>query len=258
MWDVRVGRFVYNREDDPSTGNVTTTEPVRPRDRRVQRRAATVRRPHADPDHEQGDLNHYQPASSAPITSGGSAGNSKRASTTSRQSFPTGRQVCRQRRTAVSEPSSSDPSIAGGVFVTAAGFVSDAITVGNSLTINAGLRFDHSRAISQDLPVLDSQGHETDQIVRGLGTLYTWNMWSPRLGCHAEADGGRPNDAASELRAVQPGRADRRARPLSSGATPDHDRTFDAATGDYTDDRLDGRSEQEPAARSRRSHTAHG
>ena len=70
----------------------------------------------------------------------------------------------------------------GGVFITAAGFVSDAITVGHSLTINAGLRFDHSRAISQDLHALDQEGRETDDIVRGLGTLYTWNVWSPRLG----------------------------------------------------------------------------
>ena len=51
-----------------------------------------------------------------------------------------------------------------------------------SLTINAGLRFDHSRAISQDLHALDPEGRQTDDIVRGLGTLYTWNVWSPRLG----------------------------------------------------------------------------
>jgi hypothetical protein len=68
---------------------------------------------------------------------------------------------------------SSDPSIAGGVFYTASGFVSDAITVGDSLTINAGLRFDHSRAVSQDLPVRDSEGLETDAFVQGLGTLFT-------------------------------------------------------------------------------------
>ena len=44
------------------------------------------------------------------------------------------------------------------MFITAAGFASDAMTVGNALTINAGLRFDHSRAVSQDLPVLDGLG----------------------------------------------------------------------------------------------------
>ena len=68
------------------------------------------------------------------------------------------------------------------MFITAAAFASDAITVGDRLTINAGVRFDHSRAISQDLHALDLEGHETDAIVRGLGTLYTWNVVSPRLG----------------------------------------------------------------------------
>ena len=54
-------------------------------------------------------------------------------------------------------------------FITAAAFASDAITVGDRLTINAGVRFDHSRAISQDLPALDATGRETDAIIDGLG-----------------------------------------------------------------------------------------
>ena len=61
-------------------------------------------------------------------------------------------------------------------------FASDAITIGDRLTINAGVRFDHSRAISLDLPVLDASGTETDATIEGLGTLYTWNILSPRLG----------------------------------------------------------------------------
>ena len=44
------------------------------------------------------------------------------------------------------------------MFITAAAFASDAITVGDRLTINAGVRFDHSRAISQDLHALDPDG----------------------------------------------------------------------------------------------------
>ena len=74
------------------------------------------------------------------------------------------------------------PSHEGGVSLTASAFASDTISVGNRLTINAGLRFDHSRAISQDLHAVDAQGHETDEIIAGLGTLYTWNILSPRLG----------------------------------------------------------------------------
>jgi len=77
---------------------------------------------------------------------------------------------------------SRDPSHEGGVAVTTSLFASDTISVGSRLTINAGVRFDNSRAISQDLHALDAQGHETDAIVRGLGTLYAWNIVSPRLG----------------------------------------------------------------------------
>jgi hypothetical protein len=50
------------------------------------------------------------------------------------------------------------------------------------VTINAGPRFDHSRTVSQDLTALDSQGRDTNGLVRGLGTLYAWNVWSQRLG----------------------------------------------------------------------------
>ena len=92
---------------------------------------------------------------------------------------------------------SSDPSIVGGVFVTAAGFISDAITVGDRLTINAGVRFDHSRAISQDLPLLDEEGRETNDTVQGDGTLYTWNVWSPRAGVTMKLTG----DGRTMLRA---------------------------------------------------------
>ena len=69
--------------------------------------------------------------------------------------------------------------------------MSDALTLRDRLTVNAGLRFDRSRAISQDLRGLDSDGHDTGEIIGGLGTLYTWNIVSPRLGVTAKlgADG---------------------------------------------------------------------
>src|SRR4030095_15560486 len=80
---------------------------------------------------------------------------------------------------------SADPAINGGRFVTAALFVTDSITLGERLTVNAGVRFDHSRAISQDLRAIDVEGRETGGTIRGLGTQYTWNLISPRLGVAA-------------------------------------------------------------------------
>jgi hypothetical protein len=129
---------------------------------------------------------------------------------------------------------SSDPSLTGGSFITAAAFASDAITVGDRLTISAGVRFDHSRAISQDLQAIDSTGHETDRIIEGLGTLYTWNLWSPRLGATMKltADGrtilrgsyGRFSQGVltGEFSAFHP------------GVTPVTTTAFDPRTGGYT------------------------
>ena len=49
------------------------------------------------------------------------------------------------------------------------------------LTINAGVRFDHSRAISQDLHAVDAEGRETDQIGGPRDAVHL-EIVSPRLG----------------------------------------------------------------------------
>jgi hypothetical protein len=106
--------------------------------------------------------------------------------------------------------------------------------VGNSLTINAGLRFDHSRAISQDLPVLDSRGQETTNMVPGLGPLYTWNVWSPRLGLTMKLTGdGRTMLRASYGRFNQ-GVLTGELAPFHPAATPTTTAAFDSATGGYS------------------------
>ena len=128
----------------------------------------------------------------------------------------------------------SAPSLTGGVFITASGFLSDAITVGNLLTINAGVRFDHSRAISQDLPAVDSQGRPVDATVKGLGTLYRWNVWSPRLGVTAKlTSDGRTMLRASYGRFSQ-GVLTGELSPFHPGATPTTTTAFDSSTGGYT------------------------
>src|SRR5262249_24632313 len=74
------------------------------------------------------------------------------------------------------------PFLRGGKFITAGVFVDDSIRVRDRLTVNLGARFDHSRAISPDLPARDDSGQTTGAIVRGLGTLFKWDVISPRLG----------------------------------------------------------------------------
>ena len=81
-----------------------------------------------------------------------------------------------------------DPTHSGGEFVTAAAFVSDTLRVGSRVTINAGFRFDHTRAISQDMHRLDANGDDTGEMIDGRGTMGTWNTVSPRLGVVAKLD----------------------------------------------------------------------
>jgi hypothetical protein len=113
-------------------------------------------------------------------------------------------------------------------------FASDAIAMNARVTVNAGIRFDHSRAASQDVPALDASGVETDRTIPGLGTLYTWNVVSPRLGVTAKLSAdGRTMLRASYGRfnqGVLTGELD----PISPGATATTTREYEAATGAYS------------------------
>jgi TonB-dependent receptor-like protein len=123
---------------------------------------------------------------------------------------------------------------AGAMFNSAAAFASDAMTLGDRLTVSAGLRFDHTRAISQDLHAVDVQGRETSDIVHGLGTLYTWNIVSPRVGATAKLSAdGRTMLRASYGRFSQ-GVLTGELEQFHPGATSTTMANYDPATGDYT------------------------
>ena len=57
-----------------------------------------------------------------------------------------------------SRRSTAPPSIAGGRAEMLAVLAGDAIELNERVTVNGGLRFDHSRATSQDVPALDAAG----------------------------------------------------------------------------------------------------
>jgi len=233
VWDVRVGRFKFNREDDPSTGDVT-------RPSRFDRITGVF----SDAPQTfggltlirttgKGTINHYQPDALGADHQLRFGGQIEKGEHYLPSIIPTGVRYVESSGQPF-QAISSDPSITGGVFVTASGFVSDAITVGNLLTINAGVRYDHSRAISQDLPKLDTQGRETDTIVDGLGTLYTWNVWSPRLGVTMKLTGdGRTMLRASYGRFNQ-GVLTGELSPIHPAALPTTTMAYNSATGGYT------------------------
>jgi hypothetical protein len=233
VWDVRVGRFVFDREDDPSTGNVT-----------IPSRFDRVTGVFSDAPQtfggltlirttSKGTINHYRPDLLGADHQLRFGGQFEKGEHHLSSIIPTGVRYVESSGQPF-QAISNDPSITGGVFFTTSGFVSDAITVGNLLTINAGVRFDHSRAISQDLPKLDVQGRETDTIVEGLGTLYTWNIWSPRLGVTMKLTGdGRTMLRASYGRFNQ-GVLTGELSPIHPAATPTTTMAYNAATGGYT------------------------
>jgi hypothetical protein len=190
VWDVRVGRFAFDQDVPPSTGDRTTAS-------RFDR--ATNVTSFAPPQFGwlwiarttiKGTVSHYRPAvlgADHQLKMGGQVERGEHQSpivisTGTRYIDDAGRPF---------RSTSSDPSNTGGMSRTTSAFVSDALTIADRLTLNAGLRFDHSRAISQELPAVDLLADETGETIAGSGTLYAWNLWSPRLGLTARltADG---------------------------------------------------------------------
>ena len=233
LWDVRVGRFTYRREDEPSAGPPTSPGHVdsvtgfasgAPREfGGLNLSRATVK----------AGLVHYRPDFLGAGHDFKTGVQVERGEHQSPSIIPLGvRYVDNNGRPSLAVTSA--PSNTGGVFITAGAYVTDAITLGERVTVNAGLRFDRSRAISQDLRAVDLDGNQTDTIVQGLGTLYTWNIWSPRLGLTARltAD-GRAVLRASYGRYSQ-GVLTGEFGVFHPGAMPVTTTRFNPATGGYT------------------------
>jgi hypothetical protein len=85
----------------------------------------------------------------------------------------------------------SGPSNAAGRFNTASAFITDEFHAGSRVSVAAGIRFDYSRAISPDIARLNADGTDTGTVIAGLGFLYSWQVFSPRISLAAQltADG---------------------------------------------------------------------
>lgn len=233
VWDVRVGRFVYTQDDqspgdDPLTPSrfdrvtgVTSGAPPRIGSVAISRTTTKA------------TLSHFRPAflGAGHLWKGGVQ--VERGEHHATAVIPTGvRFVDNNGR--LFQAISTNPSSLGGASLTTSAFLSDAVTVGDRLTVSAGLRFDHGRAISQDLHAVDAQGRPTDAIVPGLGDVYAWNILSPRLGATLKLSAdGRTVLRASYGRFSQ-GVLTGELEPFHPGATPTTTRAFVDATGDYT------------------------
>ncbi len=233
VWDVRVGRFAYNQRDDPSSGDPSI--PGRTDNARGTSSGApsTLGGPTIARTTGKATITHYRPALMGGDHQWKAGVQVEKGDHHSISFLPGGRRFL-DVNGEPSEVVTSPPSHIGAYFVTAAAFASDAFTIGDRMTINAGIRFDHHRAGSQDLPAIDASGGETDVIIRGLGTLYTWNLWSPRLGWILKLSA----DSRSMLRAsygrFSQGVLTGEIQPFHPGAMPTTTTAFSTATGDYS------------------------
>ena len=233
LWEARVGRFVSAQKNEPNVGNVTTVS-------RFDRLTGVT----SGSAQGFGDFNLARTTAKATIT------HYRTSLFGSDHEWKAGGQVEQGQHDALAaiptgvryidsggqpfQAVSREPATPGGRFDTIGAFASDAMTFSDRLTLNAGIRFDHTSAVSPDVAARDISGNETGATVQGLGTLYTWNVWSPRLGLTAKltAD-GRTMLRASYGRFHQ-GVLTGELAPIHPGQTPVTTMAFDPATGGYT------------------------
>ena len=230
VWDVRAGWFRFTQDTSPTSGDPTIPNRIDQPENiwsggpmqigQVRQVRATVK----------ATLSHYRagwPGGDHEWRMGGQVDRGEHRAVAI---LPTG-QSSVYRNGMLSQTTRQAPNNSGGRFVTAALFVSDAIRLGNRFTINPGLRFDHNRAISQDVPEFDALVHETGQIIEGRGTVDSWNIVSPRVGLVIKLDtAGRTMLRANagrfsqglltgEISSIHPGRATSTITQQPSGAT---------------------------------------
>ena len=232
-WDVRLGRFVYEQEGLPSTGDretpsrfdratgITSGAPAQFGNLTIARTTAKA------------TVDHYRPGSIG-MDHQLRAGIQIEQGEHHAETFTPGGMRFVDNAGQSFQLITRAPSIEAGAFESAALFVSDAITVGNRITVNAGVRFDHSRAISPDRPTLDGDGRAASAVIPGLGHLYTWNILSPRLGITARLT----RDARTMLRGsygrFSQGMLTGEIAPFHPGVSAIRTDAFDPATGGYT------------------------
>jgi TonB-dependent receptor-like protein/carboxypeptidase family protein len=233
VWDVRVGKFAFRQKNDPSTGDRTMPNRI---DQITNVQSGNVQQMGTldlDRVNAKAVLNRYQPdwaGGDHQLRVGTEVERGEHRSVTV---IPGGVRYI-DNGVQPFRSVSRDPSIEGGRFNVAALFLSDSVTVKDRVTLNAGVRFDHSDAISQDIHAIDAEGRETSGTIAGLGKLYTWNLVSPRLGLTGKltAD-GRTMLRASYGRFNQ-GVLTGELSPIHPGVTSMTTMAYSAATGGYT------------------------
>jgi len=187
VWDVRVGRFRFTQDTSPTSGDPTIPHRIDQPENiwsggpqqigQVRQVRTTVK----------ATVSHYRAGWFGADHEWRMGAQVDRGEHRAVAVLPTGASSV-YINGVLSQRTLQAPANSGGRFVTAAVFVSDAVRLGPRVTINPGLRFDHSRAISQDVPEFDGLVRETGRTIEGRGTVDAWNIVSPRAGVVIKLD----------------------------------------------------------------------
>jgi len=233
FWEARAGRFLLRQDADPSSGDRTTPSRTDQLTGISSGNAAQITTLHLDRATAKVVLHRYQSGWLGTDHELKAGAQIERGAHRLLTVLPGGVRYV-DNNASPFQAIFRAPSMAGGVFITPAAFVSDTFGIGERITVDAGIRFDHSRAIVPDLPVVSADGRETDDVNPGVGTVYTLDMVSPRLGLVARLDRrGRTVLRASSGRfnqGVLTGEFD----PISQGTTATTTMAYETATGGYT------------------------
>ncbi len=127
----------------------------------------------------------------------------------------------------------SGPSHSGGRVVAASMFATDALRIGPRVTITAGIRFDHSRGISPDVPRFDADGRDTGETISGAGLQYTWSVLSPRIGFALKLTGDGKTMMRASYGLFTQGMLTGELSPAHPGGTTTTRWDVDPVTGDF-------------------------
>ena len=230
VWDIRVGRFRFTQDTSPTSGDPTIPNRIDQPENiwsggpqqigQVRQVRTTVK----------ATVSHYRAAWFGGDHEWRMGAQVDRGEHRAVAVLPTGASSV-YRNGVLRQRTLQAPANSGGRFVTAAVFVSDAVRLGGRVTINPGLRYDHSRAISQDVPEFDLFVRETGRTIEGRGTVDSWNTVSPRVGVVIKLDtdgrtmlranAGRFSQGllTGEISAIHPGRTRNTIIQEPSGAT---------------------------------------
>ncbi len=233
VWDARIGRFVQHQHNDPSSGDFTTPPHTDQVTGAASGNAASVGGPTFDRITAKAVVHRYQPGWMHADHDFSAGLQIERGEHQSITIIPGGVQYVDNNGSPF-QIKLRAPSITGGRFVTAGLFASDSLALGSRVTVDAGVRFDHSNASSPDLPQIDGTGQETGGTIPGAGPLFTWNVVSPRLGVSAKLDAAGRTMLRGSYGRFNQGVLSGELDSIHPGVTPITTMAYDPATGDYT------------------------